>query len=108
MNTEDRELLELAARAAGHDVEIVGSAVWINGDYQSPHSTLPWNPLEHSGEALELAVQLGVKVSASVSGMAARAETENAIYSQPNDGDAVAATRRAIVRAAAGIGRTLP
>lgn len=81
----DRELLESAARAAG-----------------LPFS---WNPLHDDGDALRLAVKLGLAVfppendgdEAAVS-MPGR---DGAWVREPVQGDPYAATRRAIVRAAA-------
>lgn len=97
----DRELLEMAAKAAGyqavHFCEVRG--VLLNGHGR-------WfNPLEDDGEALRLAVALEMQLRLRHS------ENEVYVYGAPSGrvdesviGDPLAATRRAIVRAAAEIG----
>ena len=97
----DRELLELAAKAAGIDANGAMRADWLNG-----HSTY-WNPLKDDGDALRLAVKLNLRVMPqekcvyvesnpdSVLGFASVSEMEM------NGDDPYAATRRAIVLAAA-------
>lgn len=87
--TEQRELLELAAKAAGlplcdeFDASTAGLLIGRgNGDLQV------WNPLTDDGDALRLAVKLGLKVDCMV-------------YAK----DPYAATRRAIVSAAAAIAK---
>lgn len=103
----DRELLELAAKAAGIEIQ---NAAFSSG----PHliGTLTrWNPLTDDGDALRLAVKLGMSMVLSSSGFKGpttwvrggaglRAEK-----TQPHEGDPYAATRRAIVCAAAEIGK---
>lgn len=97
----DRELLELAAKAAGIEGELTEYGVWPKGD--SP----VWNPLRYDGDALRLAVKLRLSVE--------QWKTNEAVcYNKSGDGvyedygkDALAATRRAIVRAAAEIGRSM-
>jgi hypothetical protein len=90
----DRELLERAAKAAGL------TAKWseLNEDWQneiaSPYvDGKMWNPLRFDGDALRLAVKLHLWEPV----MFGR-RTEVA-----PDGDIYAATRRAIVRAAAAL-----
>jgi hypothetical protein len=101
----DRELLELAAKAAGityHsyvDSELFGRGINI-GEVDVPL----WNPLTDDGDALRLAVALGIQIH--IEGRdESRAVWANEIMLW-TDGDALAATRRAIVMAAAEIGRT--
>ena len=111
----DRELLELAAKAAGMDVawrEVVRSRV---AEYQiikhTRHSAFftndskEWNPLTDDGDALRLAVKLGLVINCRH--VQALVETTNDKFWEPQDNDPYAATRRAIVRAAAEIGETL-
>jgi transcriptional regulator GlxA family with amidase domain len=94
----DRELLELAAKAAGlvwdEDLE-----VWLNAEsYQ-------WNPLTDDGDALRLAVKLQLTIDLFLG----QIKKDNVIicyihgigHPQPSLED----TRRAIVRAAAEIGK---
>jgi hypothetical protein len=88
----DRELLELAARAGG---ELTAS--WYGNDAYFDGVLSRWNPLNDDGDALRLAVNLRIDVSPEY------------VWSGPwCDGgtlkDPYAATRRAIVRAAAAIG----
>ena len=93
----DRELLELAAKAAGYKKRFV--------------HYLGWNPLSDDGDALRLAVKLGLGVSVPLgykrTDVVAFSDSRiNAIESHGSD--PLAATRRAIVRAAAEIGRQMP
>ena len=82
----DHELLEMAAKAAGYKYE---------------HKISVWNPLTDDGDALRLAVKLELDA----------AWYEKQVYVdyivEQYDNDPYAATRRAIVRAAAEIGRTM-
>ena len=91
----DRELLELAAKAAG-----------IDGWWEQPYLSFikrsggPWSPLDDDGEALRLALHCGMRVSLR------QADADGgAIREIGDDLDDCAATRRAIVRAAAEIGK---
>jgi hypothetical protein len=103
----DRELLELAAKAEG--VEIMfwsGRDVVCQSAIIKPDG-LEWNPLTDDGDALRLAVKLGMNVfhaGISVYAMDEEGEIET---SQGHELDRYAATRRAIVRAAAEIGRAM-
>lgn len=104
----DRKLLELAAKAAGYDIEAsqVGgeTLLFMSGQLE------PWNPLTNDGDALRLAVKLDL--------WPARKEWSDGHYividlpsgsveAEPVGADSLAATRRAIVRAAAEIGRAM-
>ena len=111
----DRELLELAAKAAG-----------VAAQWDCPErgmmmltpdgiDTMTWNPLEDDGDALRLAVRLRLRV------LTPTTDTDVAIascgdvrstghvhkYSEDECTDPYAATRRAITRAAAEIGRNM-
>ena len=99
----DRELLEAAAKAAGlllHD----GTHVWMEGAGQWAR----WNPLADDGDALRLAVKLNLSTDVFVDVIIV-VYTTNDIQcdhvEEPVGTDPLAATRRAIVRAAAEIGR---
>jgi len=100
----DRELLELAAKAAGlgDDVDAEGGGVWIKPD----GFWRLWNPLTDDGDAFRLAVSLGLLVDAEPE--RAYVSSEISSLDEPARCDLYAATRRAIVRAAAEIGRSLP
>ena len=87
-DTTDREMLEYAAKAAGYEVEMDHKGVFHIHEGTGPQSWRPWTPLVDDGDALRLAVKLGLDI-------------EIEWY----DDDPLAATRRAIVRVAAGIGK---
>ena len=102
----DRELLELAAKAAGLPEF---SAAWV----MLPNGKGPvqqWNPLIDDGDALRLAVMLNVVIWECAQYERAGAEVRygeaRGEYWEPVGNDPYAATRRAIVRAAAAIGET--
>ena len=100
----DKELLELAAKAAGYTLE----DRYTKQDEYWPwceEVDCIWNPLADDGDALRLAVKLGIHITSSVTDAWASALTVTAI--EPMRDDPYAATRRAIVRAAAAIGRTM-
>jgi hypothetical protein len=118
INTNARELLELAAKAAGLKIDkspdngggigndgfdMLGNVVldWHNG--------VTWNPLTDDGDALRLTVKLRLGVLHNPMGVAVYGPhgPEPLAHEQYGD-DPNAATRRAITRAAAAIGRTAP
>ena len=122
---DDRTMLELAAKAAGIVVR------WHSESYYGPTMEImeyesggpPWNPLTDDGDALRLAVKLGlvvhvwlheegVSVAESLEhGMAPEDEDSDSWFFECTDshgGDANKATRRAIVLAAAEIGKAMP
>jgi hypothetical protein len=110
----DKELLELAARAAGI-VGVDGVYPIFRGasqDWNSEHWT-DWNPLTDDGDALRLAVKCDIALSfdrAYPDGkLVARVccAFGDTLYgdAEPADLDPYAATRRAITRAAAEIGK---
>jgi hypothetical protein len=97
----DRELLEAAAKAAGMNIE-----GWAQEDYavvrDSDGNRLGWDPLRFDSDALRLAVKLELIVDTH--GMHTRISLPfafDALVHEPHNGDPYAATRRAIVRAAA-------
>jgi len=123
----DRELLELAAKAAGLRVGFEPNRVergrydlyWSHVHHRlcwhgkTARSEYPvpvfWNPLTDDGDALRLAVKLRrfpvIELwSDGRFWVFMPADEENA---EPFDDDPYAATRRAIVRAAAEIGRNM-
>jgi len=64
-------------------------------------------PLTDDGDALRLAVRLGIVVNVWVSaGKTYAGDTEGQGCTEQHNGDSCAATRRAIVRAAAAIAKT--
>ncbi|PBX67519.1 hypothetical protein CJT75_06175 [Pseudomonas aeruginosa] len=103
----DKELLELAAKASGlgevwylegFDTPYIGKRYQIG----RPIEYKVWRPLDDDGDALRLAVNLGLLV-----------DFGNAMVIHPIEAigtgtDPEIATRRAIVLAASEIGRTMP
>lgn len=119
---DDRTLLEMAAKAAGMRVLVEGekwprdNIGWFfceRGDGgalfdRSTPSLTKWDPLTDDGDALRLAVKLGLRVFTPDTEPTAVADR---YPSGPRAGvdasdDPCAATRRAIVRAAAEIGKS--
>jgi hypothetical protein len=103
----DRELLELAAKAAGHKLEWDARGAYLRSALVSG-SERTWNPLTDDGDALRLAVQLRLNIDFTVYDwlVVAKNEASTAYGESTIDGnDPYAAARRAIVRAAAEIGR---
>jgi hypothetical protein len=90
----DRELLELAAKAAG--LEVVTPTMLKYGQ---------WNPLTDDGDALRLAV--GLKIRFEKTDTFAVAWGAEKQFTEPLTNDPYAATRRAITRAAAEIGKAM-
>ena len=110
----DRELLELAAKAHGLSVAKFQNVEHPKGSgchgafYCYSHY---WNPLTDDGDALRLAVSCSLGVS--IVNNSKRTDVVTFLPNQAligvcewHDNDRSAATRRAIVRAAAEIGRT--
>lgn len=102
----DKELLELAAKAIGGTVDHGAGCITMDGiEYEQ------WNPLEDSGDALNLAVQLGLEVKVDLCDDTTRVnecDCEFLVEHKHFDGGAEVATRRAIVRAAALISNYVP
>lgn len=105
LNSEDRELLELAAKAAGILVDFTndGQIVWNVTDDQGHYSL--WNPLRSDGDALRLAMSLSLSIIHSLSGEVMVMNHDASISKQESRDIFESATRRAIVRVAAEIGK---
>jgi hypothetical protein len=108
----DRELLELAAQAAGLEfdptVKAAHGLMVVRDGAVCQSDQVLWNPLTDDGDALRLAVQLSLWIGqhddgVTVSDLYARINHEGVEENFNND--PCAATRRAIVRAAAEIGK---
>jgi len=103
----DRELLEAAAKAAGIDIE------WQSGAWAHNNETgCEWNPLTNSGDALELAVKLRLDIGFEKLHMVSVwcRSVDDWVTEHCDDGmgsDIAEKTRRAIVRAAASIGKEM-
>jgi hypothetical protein len=108
----DRELLELAAKAAG-----AGYGEWTKSGIVFESKDAVWNPLTDDGDALRLAVAMGMKYPCFMVGIYNRASFPHASASvvhfdgsesyveQDDDCDMNQTVRRAIVRAAAEMGK---
>ena len=107
----DKELLELAAKAAGLiSPRYVENTSWGTGISHGTGDEVyrVWNPLNDDGDALRLAVKLGFIVDTH--GMYTGVSMPFGGYladKEPHGSDPYAATRRAIVRAAAVIGKDM-
>ena len=102
----DRELLELAAKAAGTEgvISVDHKFIWTK------NATERWNPLQDDGDALRLAVKLKLKVYQGDLVAIVHPRMSHAYIAEEyeRNGDHYAATRRAIVHAAAEIGKAMP
>lgn len=126
----DSELLELSAKAAGIEVwfprmnggkDLDGNRVIITPCHtMTPNGADEWNPLTDDGDALRLAVKLGISTlpypiynESERHSVIAKQRRRSDMMRESNPTETVevygndpyAATRRAIVRAAAEIGR---
>jgi hypothetical protein len=103
----DKELLELAAKAA--DIELWHEDVFTKGLTQkiSQSGILCWNPLADDGDAFRLAVKLGVQITIILDGEDGDHPPQTMVdwATEEHPNDPCAATRRAVVRAAAEIGK---
>jgi hypothetical protein len=107
----DQELLKLAARAAGfvspHSYrEKTNSLLWLS------ESGFPstWRPIDDNAQAFELAVKLGITVYQRPGKTHCEwhtGEFTGEMNTQLHEDDPYAATRRAVVRAAAEIGKQM-
>lgn len=122
----DREMLEFAAKAAGMYVLPMpwpDADGWFYcmqhgfpglhfrkfGKHPNEHNTEPWRPITDDGDALRLAVKLGMGLLVCTHFNRSAANVDDGEYLEVNHGaDPYAATRLAITRAAAEIGRNLP
>lgn len=103
----DKKLLELAAKAAGLKIVwFMDSPRNVTGmpDAFDIYSVPLWNPLTDDGDALRLAVKLMLDVTCHEYGAMVEHDYTWSVIDERSD-DPYAATRRAIVRAAAEIGK---
>jgi hypothetical protein len=121
----DKEILELAAKAAGFGAPKTGRTCWTESEYPRNSEKYGalwnyvghmdtaklWNPLTDDGDALRLAVKLEIAIN-PFAGKTVVAHTESGRLGHEKwdcwDDDPYAATRRAITRAAAEIGKAMP
>ena len=109
-NIDDRELLELAAKAAG--IKHPGGDHCVNGPAIWDIERLKWwRPLTDDGDALRLTILLGINIEIEIRQVgftcASAIDYSSAVLIECHDNSPAAATRRAIVRAAAEIGRQM-
>jgi hypothetical protein len=95
----DKELLELAAKAAGI---ADGNVLW---DFDQGKE---WRPLTDDGDALRLAVNLNITIKVYGGNAMCYDIADNFLADWVDAEYPYAATRRAIVRAAAAIGKEMP
>jgi hypothetical protein len=101
----DRELLELAAKAIG-----LPECGWMGPAfmYVKDNTFIDWNPLSDDGDAFRLAVKLEIAIN-PFAGKTVFLHTESGRLGHEKwdcwDDDPYAATRQAITRAAAEIGK---
>lgn len=110
MSTNDRELLEMAARAANVALwpddpwrESIGVGLLLADGQEL------WNPLRDDGAALRLAVKLKIDIMRPADDSPIICAWDGGDFHEEKlVGDPYSATRRAIVRAAAEIVRAMP
>ena len=101
---DDRELLELAAKAVGHAIDRIDAM-------HEPEDWACWNPLTDDGDALRLAERCSLTVCMDGTGTVSACDEcrkDDVFVTQSIhecEGSRITATRRAIVRAAAEIGK---
>lgn len=104
----DKKLIELAAKASGVELNSDGTRWDFSKD---PAELVEWNPLKDDGDALRLAVTLGKNRGLDVylGMLAAVVDGDDSMLFVKEDhkDDPYAATRRAIVLAAAEIGEAM-
>ena len=103
----DIELLKSAASAISLDYIECGRLDGT-GDLIARETGKIWNPLTDDGDALRLAVKLGLMLDDVTKGYMSGhivAVSDGGTCYEPREPDPYAATRRAIVRAAAEIGK---
>ena len=118
----DREMLELAARAAGlKEFTEINGRFAVRTRFTGMQDWSPWNPLTDDGDALRLAVKLGLHITqypiydepkhSAIAKKSARLLDDTCVDMcvgiEVYGSDPYAATRRAITRAAAEIGRQM-
>lgn len=119
MNNADKELLQLAAKAAGNGVQWDCHERGMMVLTPDGIDTVTWNPRDDNAQAFELAATLNLSIT-QMKGMVTVQHGNNywtalslksASEAIPMDADAfvrLAATRLAVLRVAAEIGRAMP
>lgn len=102
----DREMLELAAKAAGYELVFPENSADRNFHFGPDGKFNIWNPLTDDGDALRLAACLDMMLTFSLAGFA-QACSHDGMFDVDYSDDRCAAMRRAIVSAAAQIGKEM-
>jgi len=114
----DKEIIEMAAKSIGY--KIAWNSNWHNYQLLNPvpdrfgYFKHPWNPLEDNSDAMDIMVKLGMNVNVFLNRAEPFTEVRfqhygsETITEEAHMGDAAKATRRAIVRSAARIGKAMP
>jgi hypothetical protein len=97
----DKELLELAAKSAGVECKKTPIGFYLLDEDRN------WNPLTDDGDALRLAVKLGMQITIILDGDDGDHFPQTMVdwATEMHLNDPYAATRRAIVRVAAETGK---
>lgn len=116
----DSELLELAAKAAGYELQdhtVLGDGLWLYGDGQSKtddgREIFFWSPLADDGDAFRLAAYLRLEVipgkhAGDGCSVNSRRHEIPGVTVFRDSKDMAEQMRRAIVMAAAEIGKSMP
>ena len=106
MKDADISLIQSAAKAAGIKLQLALGLSECDSALFTEEGK-PWNPLTDDGDALRLAVRLRLNVfHAGIKVYAMDEDGDNEVY-EGHETDPCAAARRAIVRAAAEIGKDM-
>jgi len=112
----DREMLELAAKSAGKDLSVMEYDQCCGGFVEHKVHGIPrlgldyskvWGPIEHDCDAMELAASMHMILTFSMGGFC-RAVCRLGPFDVDIHDDKPTAMRRAIVLAAAEVGKRMP
>src|SRR5438874_2941900 len=101
----DREMLELAARAAGILYTISPHGNLMAHRHPAGGEMRVWNPLSDDGDALRLATKLRIDILYRDQGVIVKGEAQQLSGFYPYGDDIQATLRRAVVTEASVIGR---
>lgn len=104
----DRELIEMSAKAAGYKLR---GSKYLSFFREDPDFVGEWNPLADDGDALRLAVRLKMNIYSGKQKVHVEilsdSDEPNILITMLHKDDSLAATRCAIVHAAAEIGKQI-
>lgn len=105
----NKELLELAALAAGYNVSFFSARnqSGFTCGFTHDKDSGDWNPLDYDGDALRLAVKLELSIDFAKWCNTVYYGVDNFVQEDWHNKDPYAATRLAIVKAAAEIGKSM-